>query len=124
MTKLRDVAKERHVLFLEEVKRLEESIELKMEDLKSDMSKGMEKIELNYSSLRSKVNVLAEVVKNHVEYNTLFLTKLEAKTETNSKIFDKIEEFLESLKECSTKLDLFQQTFVSLDSISKIVSSF
>lgn len=76
MTKIRDVAKERHVLFIEEVKSVDESIKLKMEDLKFKMSKEVEKIELNCSILHRKVDVLAETIKKLVGYNSLFSTKL------------------------------------------------
>lgn len=73
VTKLRGIAKERRVLFIEQVKKVEESI-------KSEMSKEVEKVEHNYSSLHSKVDIIANTIKKLVEYYTLFSTKLDAKT--------------------------------------------
>lgn len=77
------------------------------------MAKEVVKLELNYLSLPSKVDVLAEAVKNIVEYNSLFSNKFESKIETDSKLFNKLEEFSESLKESFLKLDMSQQTVVS-----------
>lgn len=123
VTKLRDVAKECHLIFVEEVKRVQESVTLKMEELKSEMAKEVVKLELNYLSLPSKVDVLAEAVKNIVEYNSLFSNKFESKIETDSKLFNKLEEFSESLKESFLKLDMSQQTVVSPYLISQMIFS-
>lgn len=65
-------------------------------------------------SLHSKVDVLADAIKKIVEYNTLFSTKLEAKTKLDSTVFDKLEEFLGCRKESLSKLDLTQQSTFSL----------
>ncbi|CAI9289568.1 unnamed protein product [Lactuca saligna] len=90
-----DVAKECHLLFVEEVKNVEESVKLKMDELKPKISKEVVKIEQNYTSLHNKVDVLADVIKKLVEYNTFFSTKHESKKETDSKVFEKMEEFWE-----------------------------
>ncbi|CAI9272473.1 unnamed protein product [Lactuca saligna] len=94
VTKLCDVAKERYEIFVEQVKKVEDS-----------------------------VDAIVEAIKKLVEYNTLFSTKLEATTKTDSKVFEKMEEFLGSLKEYFSKLDLSQQSAVSQESISKLISS-
>ncbi|CAI9260552.1 unnamed protein product [Lactuca saligna] len=123
VTKLRDIAKERHVIFVEKVTKVEASVNLKMEELTSEMSKAVVKIEQNYLRLHSKVDVLVDAIKKPVEYHTLFSTKVEAKTETNSKVFEKLEEFLGSLTESLSKLVLSQQSTISQDSILKMISS-
>ncbi|CAI9288750.1 unnamed protein product [Lactuca saligna] len=89
-----------------EVKKLEESINLKVAELKSEMNKGLEKLEKNYSTLHGKVNVIDDAIAKLVEYNTLYSTKLDAKTTQDSKVFEKLEEFLSSLKKSLSKVDL------------------
>ncbi|CAI9290597.1 unnamed protein product [Lactuca saligna] len=68
-----------------------------MEELKSEMSK-----EIN---------------------NTLFSTKLEAKAKSDSKVFDKLEEFLVSLMESLSKLDFLNNLHSLQIRFSNIISS-
>lgn len=123
VTMLCDVAKERHILFVEEVKDVEEFVKLKVVELKYEMSKVVAKLELNYQNLHSKMDVIVDAIKKLVEYNSLFSTTLEAKTTSDQKVFYKLEEFQGSLKESLSKLDLSQQSTVSQDSISKMNDS-
>lgn len=48
-----------------------------------------------------------------MEYSTSFSTKLDVKIETDSKVFAKMEEFLGSLKESTSKIDLSYSSSVS-----------
>lgn len=54
VTKLSDIAKERHALFVEQVKTVAESVNLKVEVLKSEMTKEVAKVEKNYSILMER----------------------------------------------------------------------
>lgn len=107
----------------EQVKKVEESINLKVVELKLDMTNTVENIENSYFIHHGKVDVIVDAIIKLVEYNILFSTKLEAKTDTYSKVFEKLLEFLGSLKEYLSKLELSQQSDVYHESISKMISS-
>ncbi|CAI9290984.1 unnamed protein product [Lactuca saligna] len=98
VTKLHDVAKERYVIFVEQVKKVEESVNLKVVELKLEMTKEVEKIEKNYSNLHGKVDVIPNAITMLVEYHNSFSTKLDAKTYRESKAFEKLEEFCDHPK--------------------------
>ncbi|CAH1437980.1 unnamed protein product [Lactuca virosa] len=78
--KLRDIAKERHELFVEQVTKIKEYVDLKVAKLKSELSKEVRKIEQNYTLLHSKVDVIATVISKLVELNTKYTNKLEVKS--------------------------------------------
>lgn len=118
VTKLHDVAKERYVIFVEQVKKVEESVNLKVVELKLEMTKEVEKIEKNYSNLHGKVDVIANAITMLVEYHNSFSTKRDAKTDHDSKVFEKLEDLLGSLKESMSKIDISHQSVVSQESIS------
>ncbi|CAI9285759.1 unnamed protein product [Lactuca saligna] len=111
--------KEHHELFVEQVKTMKEFVDLKMAALKSEMDIEAEKIEKIYSIIHGKVDVIVK----HVEYNTSYLTRLHAKTEKNSQVSEKLEEFLSSIKESISKASLSNQSSVSQESFSQLISS-
>ncbi|CAI9291685.1 unnamed protein product [Lactuca saligna] len=121
--KLRDVAKEHHILFFEEVKKVEESVNQKVEVLKCEMLKEVAKIEQNYLTLHVKINVVVEAIKKLVEYYTSFTTKFDTQIDVDSKVFAKLEEFVGSLKESISKLDTSHTSFVTQGSLSNMFSS-
>lgn len=58
-----------------------------------------------------------------VEYYTSISTNFDAKIEFDSKVFTKHEEFLGSLKQSSSNIDLSNQSTISQDLIMKLISS-
>ncbi|CAH1453692.1 unnamed protein product [Lactuca virosa] len=82
--KLRDVAKERHDVFVEQVKNMKEFLDLKVVELKSEMAKKVEKVEKNYVVLYTKLDVIADAITKLVNFNTDYSTKLEKKSEKDS----------------------------------------
>ncbi|CAH1453479.1 unnamed protein product [Lactuca virosa] len=104
--KFLDVAKECHDLFIEQVKKVKEYVDLQVVALKSEMVKEVEKMEKNYTVLHNKIDVVADAIAKLVEFNTAYLTKLEANSEQDSKVFTKLEEFLSSIQESISKVDL------------------
>ncbi|CAI9285896.1 unnamed protein product [Lactuca saligna] len=92
--KLCDVAKERHEILVEQVKAIKESLDLKMTNLKAEIAKEVEKLE-----------------------------KLDAKTESYSKVFEKFEEFLSNIKETISQAALSNQSSVSQEAITQMISS-
>ncbi|CAI9277628.1 unnamed protein product [Lactuca saligna] len=81
-------------------------------ELKSEITKEVENIEKNYSILHDKVDAIADAITKLVEYNTSFSINFDAKSDKDSKVFEKLDEFLGSLKESMSKVDLSQQSFV------------
>lgn len=79
--KLRDVSKERHDLFLEQVTKMKQFVDLKVAELMYKIAKEVEK---NYTLLRTKVDVVATAITNLIEFNTDYLTKLEEKSEKDT----------------------------------------
>ena len=70
-----------------------------MPDLKEEMEKEVEKLEKSHYVLHGKVDIVADAIGKLVEYNFSYSTKLDLKTESDSKVFEKPEEFLSNIKE-------------------------
>ncbi|CAH1453072.1 unnamed protein product [Lactuca virosa] len=96
---LHDVVKEHHDLFIEQVTKMDESVDLQVAELKSEM----EKI---FIVFHSKVDVVVDAIAKLVEFNTAYSTKVEEKPEQDSKVSTKLVEFLSSIKETISKDDL------------------
>ncbi|CAH1419795.1 unnamed protein product [Lactuca virosa] len=79
--KLHDGPKERHDIFVEQVTKVKEFVDLQLVKLKLEMAKEVEKMEKNYVVLHSKVDVVADAITTLVEFNTAYSTILEAKSE-------------------------------------------
>ncbi|CAI9286646.1 unnamed protein product [Lactuca saligna] len=106
VTKIHDVAKEYYAIFVEQVKKVEEFVNLKVDKLKSKMPKKVDKLKKNYSTLHGMVNVIVDMITKLVVYHNSFSPKLDTNTDQDLKVFKKLEEFLESLKEYVLKIDL------------------
>lgn len=109
--------------FFEHVDKVQKSVNLKVQELKSKISKEMEKIERNYSNLHCKVDVIFDFIAKLVEYNTSYSTKLDVKSESGSKVFDNLEEFLSGIKESVSQDVLSNQSSVSQENIVHMILS-
>ncbi|CAI9287037.1 unnamed protein product [Lactuca saligna] len=63
---LKDVSKERHVLLIQDVKKVRKDVNLKIQELREDMGKEVATLNHNYSSLHQKVDIIVGVVTNFV----------------------------------------------------------
>ncbi|CAI9288521.1 unnamed protein product [Lactuca saligna] len=97
--KLRDVAKERYELFVEQVNKTKESHDLKVDGLKSLLSKDVNKMEENYNLFHGKLDVIAGVITRLVDFNTEYTKQFDAKLEKDAHMFEKMEEFMYGIKE-------------------------
>ncbi|CAI9292285.1 unnamed protein product [Lactuca saligna] len=70
-----EVAKERRILFVEEVKKVQDYVTLKVESLRSEMSKEVNKLEHSHLSLHTKLDVVTQAIHKVVENFTTFSTK-------------------------------------------------
>lgn len=108
------------IFFLEQVTKMKQFVDLKVAELMYKIAKEVEK---NYTLLRTKVDVVATAITNLIEFNTDYLTKLEEKSEKDTQVFAKLEEFLTSIKESISKADISSQSFVSQEAISQLIST-
>ncbi|CAH1422497.1 unnamed protein product [Lactuca virosa] len=76
-----------------------------------------------YIVLHSKVDVVVDIIKKLVDFNTNYSNKLEAKSEKDSQVFAKLEEFQFSIKESISKASLSNQSSVSQESSSQLIST-
>ncbi|CAI9288672.1 unnamed protein product [Lactuca saligna] len=113
--KLRDVAKERHELFVKQVTTMKESVDLRIVELKSELLKEVQKMEQNYILLYGKVDVITTAITKLVEFNSEYTNKLEAKSEKDTQMFEKMEEFLSSIKESLSKSNIKSEIAPILD---------
>ncbi|CAI9269573.1 unnamed protein product [Lactuca saligna] len=90
---------------------------LKMVELKLEMTKELSKIEKNSSDLHGKVNVLGDALAKSVEYNTIYSTTLDEKSPKDSKVFSQLEEFFTGVKDSITNVAISYKSYVSLESI-------
>ncbi|CAI9280701.1 unnamed protein product [Lactuca saligna] len=60
--KLHGVAKEHHELFVEQVTKMKEPVDLKIAKLKSELSKEVQKMEQNYTLLHGQVDVITTAI--------------------------------------------------------------
>lgn len=68
---MRDIAKkERHILFVEAVKRVQKDVNMKIEELHSEMAKEVVKLDHNYSNLNTEVNIVVATVTKVVELHS------------------------------------------------------
>ncbi|CAI9259194.1 unnamed protein product [Lactuca saligna] len=82
--KLRDISKERHELFVEQVTKMKESVDPKISELESMLSKEVQKMEQSYTLLHGKVDVIANAITKLDYFNSKYMNKLEAKSKKDA----------------------------------------
>ncbi|CAH1449341.1 unnamed protein product [Lactuca virosa] len=121
--KLRDVAQERHEFFMEKVNATKESLDLKVSKIKSLMSEEVKKLEENYKLLHGKVDVIIGAITHLVKFDNEYTKEFQANSKPDEKVFEKVEEFLSGIKDTFLKVDLSNQSNISQESISMMVSN-
>ncbi|CAI9267879.1 unnamed protein product [Lactuca saligna] len=74
---LRSVAKERHVLFVQEVKKVREDVNLKIQELHEEMNKEILSIQHDYVSLHQKVDIICDAVTKFVKMSDEAVERVE-----------------------------------------------
>ncbi|CAI9287135.1 unnamed protein product [Lactuca saligna] len=64
---LKHVSKQRHVLFVQDVKKVREDVNLKIQEVCEDMSKEIAIVQRDYASLNQNMDIIAEAVTNFVK---------------------------------------------------------
>lgn len=120
---MRAVAKERYLLFIEAVKRVHEDGNFKIEELHYETMNEVSKVDLNYSNIHTKVDVVADVVKKIVEFSNSLISKVDLKSKFDSKGFAKLEELLWNVKEQISKINVSPSSSVAQEALSNMFSS-
>lgn len=110
---VRVVAKERHLLFVQAAKKVQEDVNLKVEEIRKEMMQEVTKVDHNYYILHTKVYIVVDVVTKIVEYHTTI----------NSKEFVHLQGVLADVKAMISKLPIPPTSTISQESISKMFSS-
>ncbi|CAI9279239.1 unnamed protein product [Lactuca saligna] len=84
---LKDVVKERYVLYVQDVKTIREDVNLKLQELRQDMAKEISILTHNYSTIHMKVDIIADVVTKAIEWYNSFTPKFEKKVEVDATNF-------------------------------------
>lgn len=74
---LKVVAKERHILFIQDVKKVCEDVNFKLQELREDMGLEIAVLQQDYSSLHQKVDLIADVVTKFVKLYEALSPKVE-----------------------------------------------
>ncbi|CAI9303286.1 unnamed protein product [Lactuca saligna] len=64
---LRNVTKERHVLYVQEVKKVREDVNLKIQELHKDMNKEILSVQHDYARLHQKVSIICDAVTKFIK---------------------------------------------------------
>ncbi|CAI9298986.1 unnamed protein product [Lactuca saligna] len=99
--------KERHVLFVKDVKTVREDVNRKLEDLKVNVAKGINELNITYSSLLSKVDIIVEALTKVVQWYQSLLPKFDGKATVGLNNCGKIDTLLRELNELISKYSSF-----------------
>lgn len=96
---LKAIAKERHILFNQYVKKVQEDVNFKIQELLDDMSNEIAIVEQDYASLHQKVDFIADAVTKFVKLDEALGPKVEQMSVVDVKSFSNITQLLGELKE-------------------------
>lgn len=90
---------------------------LKLEELRVDMAKEVASISHDFSTLHTKVGIIATAVTNFVKWYQYLIPKIDKIVEIDSQSFSKIEDSLINLKDLVSKIGS-SFSLLTLDSLS------
>ena len=79
LKELRNVTKERHVLFIQDVKKVWEDVNLKPEELKKEFLSVIHQVNDRYNLIQEKVDIIVGVVTNFIQSFQATVPTFEAK---------------------------------------------
>ncbi|CAI9265949.1 unnamed protein product [Lactuca saligna] len=95
--------KERHVLFIQDVKKVCEDVNLKIQELHQYMDKEIACVRTDYASLNQKVDIIFDAVTKFAKLYESWSPQLSQLSTTKNKNFMEVITLLKELKELSTK---------------------
>ncbi|CAI9261474.1 unnamed protein product [Lactuca saligna] len=100
---LRSVAKERHVLFVQDIKKVRDDVNLKIQELHEQMNKEIIYVQHDYASLHQKVDIICDVVTKFVKMYEGLSPQIAQISKSEAENFEGVMKLLKELKEISTK---------------------
>lgn len=112
---LKVVAKERHILFIQDVKKVCEDVNFKLQELREDMGLEIAVLQQDYSSLHQKVDLIADVVTKFVKLYEALNTKVDKMASDDVHSFSNINQLLVELKGLALKTSLLSSSLITLE---------
>ncbi|CAI9275185.1 unnamed protein product [Lactuca saligna] len=122
------MTKEKHLLYVQTVKKVREAVNIKLEELRVDMAKEVAVISHDFSTLHTKVDIIAVAVTNVMKWYQSLILKVDKIEELDTKSFSKIEDSFINLNDLVSKIssssslitpNSLSQKFAALESILK-----
>lgn len=113
---LKDVAKERHILFIQDVKKVREDVNIKIQEPQEDMCKEIDLVQQDYASSNQKIDIIADAVTEFVKLYEVLGLKVEQMSKDEVHSISEINKLTES-KELVLKsgsYSLITREFLSL----------
>ena len=95
---MKTVTKERHVLFVQDVKKVREDVNVKVEELKKEIAKDLQDINSQHLEVQKKVDVVATDLNKILTDSQSPAPILEANPKENKEQFDKLIQLVTELK--------------------------
>lgn len=90
-------------MYVQYVNTIRENVNLKLQELNNDMVKEITVLTHNYSTLHMKVDIIADVVTQSIEWYNSFVPKFEKKVTVDATSFGDIVKLLGTLKDLMSK---------------------
>ncbi|CAI9288903.1 unnamed protein product [Lactuca saligna] len=87
---LKAIVKEGHILFIQDVKKVREDVNLKIQELREDIGKEVSALQHDYSSLHQKFDIIADVVTKFVKLYESLVPKVAKTADTDVQSFANI----------------------------------
>lgn len=92
---------------------------LKLEEICSDIAKGVAQLDHNYSSLNTKVDIIATTMTKVVEFYTSLISKVDMKVDCDSQSVTDLKELLGNLKKLSFEVGTSSSSLITPESLSQ-----
>ncbi|CAI9293889.1 unnamed protein product [Lactuca saligna] len=100
---LKMVAKEIHVLFVQDVKKVREEVNFKIQELCEDMEKEISVVRTEFESINKKVDIICEAVAKFSKLYESLSPQITQLSTTDNKNFMEVFKLLKELKSLSSK---------------------
>ncbi|CAI9295433.1 unnamed protein product [Lactuca saligna] len=98
-----NVQKERHTLFVMDVKKVREDAKLKLQELHDDMVKEFVAVQHDYATLHKKVDIICDAVMKYVKLYEILSPQITQLSTTDNQQFGELISMLKDLKESMLK---------------------
>ncbi|CAI9284440.1 unnamed protein product [Lactuca saligna] len=100
---LRMFTKERHVLFVQEVKKVREDVNMQIRELREEMTKEVQTLNQGYDSAHQKIDIICDVVVQCVKRFEPLKSQMTSLLATEVQHFGELVNLMKELKEISSK---------------------